>query len=117
MVSRNKPRITESKPCHDSRISTAGNDSSTGEHDILSTYFEQKNDCYHKEDKVSLVIDVLLELKSLYHHNHIIISPNKETPLNKIINLKEIITKVPLDVFCVDKTKLGGSFPNSPFLL
>lgn len=117
MASRNKPRITESKPYHDSRILTAGNDSSTGEHDILRTSFEQKNDCYHKEDKVSLVSDVLLKVKSLYHYNHIIISPNKETPLNKIIKLKEIITKVPLDVFCVDKTKLGGSFPNSPFLL
>ena len=89
MVSRNKPRITESKPYHDSRISTAGNDSSTGEHDIFSTSFEQKNDCCHKEDKVSLVSDVLLKVKSLYHYNHIIISPNKETRLNKIINLKK----------------------------
>ena len=100
MVCRNKSWITESKPYHNSRISTAGNGSSTGEHDILSTSFELKNDCYHKEDKVSLVIDVLLKRKSLYYHNHIIISLNKETPLNKIINLKEIITNAIRCVLC-----------------
>ena len=36
---------------------------------------------------------------------------------NKIISLKEIIAKAPLDVFCDDETKLDDSFPNSPFIL
>ena len=36
---------------------------------------------------------------------------------NKIISLREIIEKAPLDVFCVDETKLDDSFPNSRFIL
>ena len=50
----------EGKLYSDSWIPTTGSDSSPEEHDILSTSFEQKNDCYHKEDKSFLVIDVLV---------------------------------------------------------
>ena len=36
---------------------------------------------------------------------------------NKIIRLREIIAKVPLDVLCVDETKSDDSFSNSQFVL
>ena len=42
---------------------TTGSDSSTEEYCILIISSEQKNDCYHKEDKISLAIDVLLQLE------------------------------------------------------
>ena len=42
---------------------------------------------------------------------------NINTLRNKITSLREIIAKAPLDVFCVDETKLDDSFPNSQFIL
>ena len=42
---------------------------------------------------------------------------NINTLQNKIISLREIIAKAPLDAFCVDETKLDDNFQTSQFIL
>ena len=32
---------------------------------------------------------------------------------NKILYLKELVSKAPIDIFCIDETKIDESFPNS----
>ena len=53
----------------------------------------------------------MIKVRNSYPNNPII------GYLNKIISLREIIAKAPLDVFCVDEIKLDDSFPNSQFVL
>ena len=53
----------------------------------------------------------MIKVRNFYPNNPII------GYLNKIISLREIIAKAPLDVFCVDEIKLDDSFPNSQFVL
>ena len=59
----------------------------------------------------------MTKVRKSYPNNPIIGYLNINTLQNKIISLREIIAKAPLDVFCVDETKLGDSFPNSQFIL
>ena len=58
----------------------------------------------------------MIKVRNSYPNNPIIGYPNINTLQNKTINLREIIAKTPLDVFCIDETKLN-SFPNSRLLL
>ena len=87
------------------------------EHGIVCTSSEQKNDCYYKEAKIKLDIDGLIKVRNSYPNNPIMGYLNINTLRNKITSLREIIAKAPLDVFCVDETKLDDSFPNSQFIL
>ena len=59
----------------------------------------------------------MIKIRNTYPNNPIIGYLNINTLQNKIISLREIIAKAPLDVFCVDETKLDDSFPNSQFIL
>ena len=59
----------------------------------------------------------MIKVRNTYPNNPIIGYLNINTLQNKIISLREIIPKAPLDVFCVDETKLGDSFSNSQFIL
>ena len=59
----------------------------------------------------------MIKVRNSYPNNRIIGYLNINTLQNKIISLREIIAKAPLDVFCVDETKLDGNFPNSQFIL
>ena len=34
---------------------------------------------------------------------------------NKVINFREICHQAPIDIICVDETKLDSSYPDSPF--
>ena len=36
---------------------------------------------------------------------------------NKIIYLRELISKAPIDIFCIDETKIDESFPNSQLFI
>ena len=102
---------------HNSGVLTTKNDNFAEEHDLLCTSSKQKNDCHYKEAKIKLDIDDLIKVRNPYLNSLIIGYLNINTLQNKIINLREIIAKAPLDVFCVDETKLGDSFPNSQFIL
>ena len=79
----------------------------------MCTPSTQKNNCYYKEAKIKLDIDGLIKVRNTYPNNPIIGYLNINTLQNKIISLREIIAKAPLDVFCFDETKLDDSFPNS----
>ena len=72
---------------------------------------------YYKEVKIKLDIDDLIKVRNSYPNNLVIGYLNINTLQNKIISLREIIAKAPLDVSCFDETKLDDSFPNSKFIL
>ena len=59
----------------------------------------------------------MIKVRNSYPNNPIKGYLNINSLQNKIISLREIIAKTPLDVFCVDETKLDNSFPNSQFIL
>ena len=59
----------------------------------------------------------MIKVRNSYPNNPIIGYLNINTLQSKIISLREVIAKAPLDAFCIDETKLGDSFPNSQFML
>ena len=36
---------------------------------------------------------------------------------NKIISLRELVNKAPIDILCIDETKIDESFPDSQFFI
>lgn len=58
----------------------------------------------------------MIKGSTLYRNNSIIGYENINILQNKNINVREIITKAPLDVLCVEETKLEDSFLNSQFI-
>ena len=36
---------------------------------------------------------------------------------NKIISLRELVNKAPIDILCIDETKIDQSFPDSQFFI
>ena len=54
-------------------------------------------------------------LKQKYHSNPFICYLNINSLSNKIDDLKEICKMSPLEILCIDETKLDSSFPNSLF--
>ena len=42
---------------------------------------------------------------------------NKNPLINKIVSLKDVITKFPIDTLCIDETKLDDIFPDSQGLV
>ena len=54
-------------------------------------------------------------LKQKYHSNPFISYLNINSLSNKIDALRQIWKTAPLEILCVDETKLDSSFPNSQF--
>ena len=54
-------------------------------------------------------------LKQKYHSNPFISYLNINSLSNKIDALRQICKTAPLEILCVDETKLDSSFPNSQF--
>ena len=54
-------------------------------------------------------------LKPKYHSNPLISYLNINSLSNKIDALRQICKASPLEILCVDQTKLDSSFPNSQF--
>ena len=116
-ISQKTNQLKERKLYRNSGVLTTKNNTFSEEHDLLCTSSKQKNDCHYKKAKIKLDIDGLIKVKNSYPNNPIIGYLNTNTLQNKIISLREIIAKAPLDVFCVDETKLDDSIPNSQFIL
>lgn len=81
---------------------------------------EQENDCLEiRENLVSQIklsgIPELIDLRNKYPYNPIIGYLNINSLRNKIIDLREVIKKAPLDIFCIDETKLDESYPDWQF--
>ena len=58
-----------------------------------------------------------MELRNNYSSNPIIGYLNINSFQNKVISFREIIKKAPLDIICIDETKLDQSFPDSQFYI
>ena len=61
-------------------------------------------------------INDLIKVREAYSKNPILSYLNKNSLRNKIINLRDVVAKVPIDILCVDETKLDESFSDSQFL-
>ena len=57
----------------------------------------------------------LSRLRNIYLKNSIIGYLNMNHFENKVINLREICHQAPIDIICVDETKLDSSYPDSQF--
>ena len=62
-------------------------------------------------------IDDLIKLRKNYSKNPILGYLNINSIRNKIIYLRELVSKAPIDIFCIDETKIDESFPNSQLLI
>ena len=62
-------------------------------------------------------INDLIKVRETYSKNPILGYLNINSLRNKIINLRDIVAKVRIDILCVDETKLDESFPDSQFLI
>ena len=52
-----------------------------------------------------------------HHENPFVGYLNINSLRNKIISLREILLKAPIDILCIDETKLDDSFPDAQFLI
>ena len=62
-------------------------------------------------------INDFIKVREAYSKNPILGYLNINSLRNKIINLRDVVAKVPIDILCVDETKLDESFPDSQFLI
>ena len=66
-------------------------------------------------EKTFSSISELTELRNKYLNNPVMGYLNINSLRNKLIDLREIMTKAPLDIVCIDETQLAESFPNFQF--
>ena len=56
-------------------------------------------------------------MRETYPNNPILGYLNINSLRNKITNLREVVRKVPIDILCIDETKIDESFPDSQFFI
>ena len=64
-----------------------------------------------------LGINDLVKMREVYHKSLILGYLKINSLRNKIVNLSDVVTKVPIDILCIDEAKLDDSFPDSEFLI
>ena len=64
---------------------------------------------------VSSYIKGLIDLRKRFPFNPLIGYININSLKEKVIPLREILSNAPIDVLCVDETKLDSSFPDHQF--
>ena len=116
-ISQKTNQLKECKLYNNSGVLTTKNNTFPEEHGLLCNSSRQRNDCHYKKAKIKLGIDGMIKVRNSCPNNPIIEYLDINTLQNKIVSLRELIAKAPLDVFCVDETKLDGNFPNSQFIL
>ena len=81
-------------------------------------YFDMKNKNYSNIFFSTFSsVSELIELRNKYPKNPIIVYLNINSLRNKIIDLREKMSKAFLVIVCIGKTKLDESFPVSQFLM
>ena len=60
-------------------------------------------------------IDGLINLRKVYQNNPLIWYINLNSLIEKIVSLREVLSKASIDILCVDETKLDASFPDHQF--
>ena len=68
-----------------------------------------------KNTNHNLDIEELKNLRKLYNNNPIIGYLNINSPRNKITQLREVCRKAPIDLLCIDESKLDAFFPDAQF--
>ena len=59
---------------------------------------------------------MLMKTSKTYEKNAIAVYVNINSLRNNILNLKEILHKAPIDILCIDETKLDENFPDAQFM-
>ena len=59
---------------------------------------------------------MLMKTSKTYEKNAIAGYVNINSLRNNILNLKEILHKAPIDILCIDETKLDENFPDAQFM-
>ena len=79
----------------------------------------QSNDCQSSEQTLltSYDMDMLMKTRKTYEKNPIIGYRNINSLRTKILSLKEILHKAPIDILCIDETKLDETFPDAQFMI
>ena len=62
-----------------------------------------------------LTLIVCLNLRKAYLNNPLIGYININSLREKILSLREVLSKAPIDILCIDKTKYDASFPDHQF--
>ena len=57
----------------------------------------------------------MINLRKAYQNNPLIGYININSLREKIVSLREVLSKAPIDILCVDETKLDASFPDHQF--
>ena len=85
----------------------------------VSTLSVQSNDCQSSEETLltSYDIDMVMKTRKTYEKNPIIGHLNINPLRAKILSLKEILHKTPIDILCIDETKLDETFPDAQFII
>ena len=85
----------------------------------VSTLSVQSNDCQSSEETLltSYDIDMVMKTRKTYEKNPIIGHLNINPLRAKILSLKEILHKTPIDILCIDETKLDETFPDAQFMI
>ena len=68
-----------------------------------------------KNTNHNLDIEEIIDLRKLYNNNPIIGYLNINSLRNKITQFREVCGKAPIDLLCIDETKLDASFPDAQF--
>ena len=69
----------------------------------------------HQTNDFDSDIDSLINLRKAYQNNPLIGYININPLREKIVSLREILSKAPIDILYVDETKLDASFPDHQF--
>ena len=60
-------------------------------------------------------IDGLINFRKAFQNNPLIGYININSLREKIVSLREVLSKASIDILCIDETKLDASFPDHQF--
>ena len=85
----------------------------------VGTLSAQSKDCQSSEQTLltSYDIDMLMKTRKMYEKIPIIGFLNINSLRSKVLSLKETLHKAPIDMLCIDETKLDETFPDAQFLI
>ena len=85
----------------------------------VGTLSVKSNDCQSSEQTLltSYDIDMVIKTRKTYERNPIIGYLNINSLRTKILNLKDVLPKAPIDILCIDETKLDETFADAQFMI
>ena len=60
---------------------------------------------------------MVMKTRKTYEKNPIIGYQDINSLRTKILNLKDVLHKAPIDILCIDETKLDETFPDAQFMI